>query len=258
MKDKFSDEYRQAMKQLRKSIAEKIDVKHISEEMRKAAQDTSDASSIDINDDIICEVKRRCIDKIKEAQELLNAKSEEFWKEKCSLLQSEMITLLSNGNNMLAESTVRRLTSLIKEFRQIEFNSDAVRKMDNNKFIINSFLFWSLPEKQLDAGKLSRNANSTTQKEINSKFNEIISEHMEIFEEWADSLKQEITNNLAEYSPEIRKKQDRITLKKKDIEANARKRLNIKRCSEHIKEMLRWHNIDESPDASDASADTEE
>ena len=226
--------------------------------MRKAAQDTSDASSIDINDDIISEVKRRCIDKIKEAQELLNVKSEEFWKEKCSLLQNEMITLLSNGNNMLAESTVRRLTSLIKEFRQIEFNSDAVRKMDNNKFIINSFLFWSLPEKQLDAGKLSRNANSTTQKEINSKFNEIISEHMEIFEEWADSLKQEITNNLAEYSPEIRKKQDRITLKKKDIEANARKRLNIKRCSEHIKEMLRWHNIDESPEASYASADTEE
>lgn len=258
LNDNFSKEYIQAMKQFRKEVSEKIDVKHTAEEMKKSAQDTSDASSIDINNDIISEVKRRCIDKIKEAQELLNAKSEEFWKEKCSLLQNEMITLLSNGNNMLAESTVRRLTSLIKEFRQIEFNSDAVRKMDNNKFIIDSFLFWSLPEKQLDAGKLSRSSNLITQKEINSKFNEIISEHMEIFEEWADSLKQEITNNLAEYSPEIRKKQERISLKKKDIEANARKRSNIIKCSEHIKEMLSKHSIGESPEASDASADTEE
>lgn len=252
----FSAEYNQAMKQFRKEVSEKIDVKHTAEEVKKSAQDTADAGSTDINDDIISEVKRKCIDKIQKAQELLNAKSEEFWMEKCSLLQNEMITLLSNGNNMLAESTVRKLTSLIREFRPIEFASDAVLKMDKNKFIIGSFLFWSLPEKQLDAGKLSRSSNSITQKEINSKFNEIIRDHMEIFEEWADALMQEIKDNLAEYSPEIRKKQERISLKKKDIEANARKRLNIIKCSEHIKEMLRRHSIGEIPDG-DAAEDAE-
>ena len=205
-------------------------------EMDFAESEIDKATSDSLLQIVIDEYKKNIL----AAKDILSEEIKGRWYANAQLLRNGLIEIIT-GSEALSVGQREELSSIIINYRPLEFNDDADNIFIKKRFLRGNVLgFQWFESEKLDTKRLSGSYNEKMRKNIRAIAEEMNNGCFVSFKNWEQSLASVIETNITEYNPQLRDMAEMIkeeTDKIIELEENQKA---ISSSLETIREMRAW------------------
>ncbi|WP_251209913.1 dynamin family protein [Acetatifactor aquisgranensis] len=205
-------------------------------EMDFAESEIDKATSDSLLQIVIDEYKKNIL----AAKDILSEEIKGRWYANAQLLRNGLIEIIT-GSEALSVGQREELSSIIINYRPLEFNDDADNIFIKKRFLRGNVLgFQWFESEKLDTKRLSGSYNEKMRKNIRAIAEEMNNGCFVSFKNWEQSLASVIETNITEYNPQLRDMAEMIkeeTDKIIELEENQKA---ISSSLETIREMMAW------------------
>ena len=183
-------------------------------------------------DDTILILERQCIDRMNQAQNLLDMNSREYWTKETAELKNNLISIIS-GTSVLDDSKRKELEEIIMSYEELEFKNSWL-----DVFLSKDFKGKLV--QRLKKMELQYTLNKEM-KDNNRKARFLIQEnHLNSFNIWQEHLVDIVEAKIIEYSPKLYNKAQLIQEENDKIADYEKKQNDLSYYLNIIKNKMEW------------------
>jgi len=214
----------------------------------QASKGEMDSAKKEIDSQTSDEIMQHVIERYKasfmEAKDRLSEEAKSFWQQSVLDLKDLLISIITESD---ALSTAQRnqLSSIIVDYRPLEFNDDADDVFIKTRFLRGNILgFLANDSERLNIRKLASRYNEKISKTLLEMAELLNDSCYASFKSWLASLFAVVEANITEYNPQLRDMSEMIREETEKIIELENDQKTISSSLEAIKQLMSWREVD--------------
>ena len=182
------------------------------------------------SEDLLKRIREHFDSSLNEAMDAVEARSKQYWDSRVEECRASLLSAVSEGEG-IDENRQAILKSIIMNFASLDLN-DASPEIMEIRSPFNPDKLWKAP--------ISIQHNMELSRRIRQWRLAMEPAHEESFVKWLRNLVSELTDNIVNLNPELRKKLEFIRQNERDLEDLQIKRNRLRRAEEHVSSLMAW------------------
>lgn len=193
-----------------------------------------------VDEDLIHEVNLNYIKQKKEAEQALKNTAAEFWNAHTSLFRQCLIDTVKMTD--LSAEKKNEITQVITSYKQFDYvhEYEQIFKKDEFDYLINYGDIKLIKLDRILISQLSQAYSSKISAAVDDILKNVVNESYIQFKNWADSLVNDVKENIVDYSPALKKVQHKINEREEHINVLKERYEKLKVYLNDIAELIDW------------------